>query len=110
MDPKLKMYILVRDAVPDHFAPVVAAHASLGCYLKYKDHPMIQKWVEGVFYKVVVRVNDKEFEAAKQFPDVHVQTEAGLGGIEATVSMVPREEWPKAVKFYRLWKPKEENQ
>ena len=33
----MKMYIFIKDFVPDEFAPVVAAHASLACYLKYKN-------------------------------------------------------------------------
>lgn len=104
--PKLKMYILVRDCVPDEFAPVVAAHGALGCFRKFEHDELMHEWVNGIFYKVVVRVNDKEFEAAKQFDKVHVQTEAGLGGIEATVTLSPRYDWPKPVRFYNLWKPK----
>lgn len=102
---KLKMYILVRDSVPDEFAPVVSAHGALGCYLKFNGNPFMSKWVNGVFYKVVCRVSDKEFEAAKKFENVHVQTEAGLGGIEATVTLCPRYDWAKPVRFYKLWKP-----
>lgn len=32
----LKMYILVKDSVPNGFAILAAAHASLACYLKFK--------------------------------------------------------------------------
>ncbi|VTU00204.1 unnamed protein product [Gemmataceae bacterium] len=35
--PKLRMYILVREAVPAGFAVVAAAHASLAAYLAFRD-------------------------------------------------------------------------
>ena len=100
----MKMYILVRESVPAGFAILAAAHASLACYLKFRDTPEVEAWLSGPFYKVVCRVTDAEFEAAKAFEDNLVLTESGLGGAEVAIAFRPREEWPKAFKFYRLYK------
>ena len=100
----MKMYILVRESVPTGFAVLAAAHASLSCYLKFRDSPEVAEWLSGPFYKVVCRVTDAEFEAAKAFEDHVVLTEAALAGAEVAIAFRPREEWPKAFKFYRLYK------
>lgn len=100
----MKMYILVKDSVPNGFAILAAAHASLAAYLKFKDTPEIAEWLSGPFYKVVCRVNDKEFDAAKQFADNVVLTESALGQAEVAIAFKPREEWPKPFKFYTLYK------
>lgn len=98
------MYILIKDSVPNGFAILAAAHASLAAYLKFKDTPEIAEWLSGPFYKVVCRVNDKEFDAAKQFADNVVLTESALGQAEVAIAFKPREEWPKPFKFYTLYK------
>jgi len=99
----VKTYILVRESVPTGFAMLAAAHASLACYLEFRDSPEVTAWLAGPFYKVVCRVTDAEFEAAKAFEDHVVLTESGLGGAEVAVAFRPREEWPKAFRFYRLY-------
>jgi len=98
------MYILVRESVAPGFAILAAAHASLACYLKFQDSPEVAMWLAGPFYKVVCRVNDAEFEAAKAFEDHIVMTESALDGVEVAIGFRPREEWPKAFKFYRLYR------
>lgn len=100
----MKMYILVRESVPLGFAVLAAAHASLAAYLKFKDAPESATWLSGPFYKVVCRVTDPEFEAAKAVAEHVVLTESGWGGQETAIAFKPREEWPKAFKFLRLYK------
>lgn len=100
----MKMYILIRDSAPPGFAILAAAHAALACYLKFQDSPEIKEWLSGPFYKVICRVSDGEFEAAKSFEDHLVLTESALGGAELAIAFRPREEWPKAFRFYRLYK------
>jgi peptidyl-tRNA hydrolase len=100
----MKMYILVRESVPTGFAMLAASHASLACYLKFKDAPEVTEWLSGPFYKAVCRVNDKEFEKAKEFEDHVVLTESALDNQEVALAFKPREEWPKPFKFYRLYK------
>ena len=100
----MRMYILIRESVPTGFAMLAAAHASLACYLKFKDTPEVAEWLSGPFYKAVCKLNDKEFEKAKGFEDHVVLTESALDDQEVAVAFKPREEWPKPFKFYRLYK------
>ena len=100
----MKMYILIRESVPAGFAVLAAAHASLACYLKFKDEPEIYEWLSGLFYKAVCKVNDKEFERAKEFSDRVVLTESALDNREVALAFRPRTKWPKPFKFYRLYK------
>jgi hypothetical protein len=102
--PKLRMYILVREAVPVGFAVLAAAHASLAAYLKVKDSPEVEEWLSGPFYKTVCRVSDEEFERAKETPDHVVITESALGGQEVAIAFRPRVEYPKSFRFLKLYK------
>ncbi len=100
----MKMYILIKESVPLGFAVLASAHASLAAYLKFKDSAEVAAWLSGPFYKVVCKVTDDEFEQAKAVEDNVVLTESGLGGQEVALAFKPREEWPKAFKFLRLYK------
>lgn len=100
----MKMYILVKESVPVGFAVLATAHASLACYLKFRDSPEVQAWLAGPFYKVVCRVTAAEFEAAKHFVEHVILTESALDGAEVAIAFRPRAEWPKAFKFYRLYR------
>ena len=99
----MKMYILVKDDVPAGMAIVAAAHASLAAYLKYQDEPEVKEWLSGSFNKVVCKVNQKEFDSAKEEENRVVLTESALGGHEVAIAFIPRSEWPKKFKFYRKW-------
>jgi peptidyl-tRNA hydrolase len=98
------MYVLIRESVPLGFAVLAAAHASLACYLRFRDAPEVARWLSGPFAKVVCKVSDEEFERAKSFEDHVVLTESALGGQEVAVAFRPCEEWPKAFRFYKLYK------
>ena len=100
----MKMYILLKDSLPEGFSVLAAAHASLACYLKYQEDEDMQTWVSGTFYKVICKVNEKEFEKAKSFEDHVVLTESALDNQEVVIAFKPREDWPKAFKFYRLYR------
>ncbi len=100
----MKMYILIRESVPTGFAMLAAAHASLACYLKFRDTSEVSEWLSGPFYKAVCKVNDEEFENAKEFEDHVVLTESALDNQEVALAFRPREEWPKSFRFYRLYK------
>jgi hypothetical protein len=47
---------------------------------------------------------DDEFEKAKAFTDHVVLTESALAGQEVAIAFKPREEWPNAFRFYRLFR------
>ncbi len=100
----MKMYILIKDDVPEGFAVLAAAHASLAAYLKFRDSEEVKEWLSGSFYKVICRVNGKEFEKAKTFEDQVVLTESALEHKEVAIAFKPRKEWPKPFKFYKLFK------
>ncbi|MFC4635549.1 peptidyl-tRNA hydrolase [Dokdonia ponticola] len=100
----MKMYILIKDDVPEGFAILAAAHASLAAYLKFKEDPDMQHWISGTFYKVVCKVTNKEFQKAKTVEDHVVLTESALDHTEVAIAFKPREEWPKPFRFYKLYR------
>lgn len=100
----MKMYILIKESVPLGFALVAAAHASLAAYLKFQDTPEVKEWLAGPFFKAVCKVTDEEFERAKECPDHIVVTESALGGAVVALGFKPRAEWPKAFKFFKLYR------
>ena len=100
----MKMYILVKESVPTGFALVAAAHASLAAYLKFQDTPEVREWLSGPFSKTVCKLTEEEFEQAKACPDHVILTESALGGAEVALAFRPRADWPKAFKFYRLYR------
>lgn len=100
----MKMYILIRESLPLGNAIVAAAHASLAAYLEFRDAPEVAAWLDGPFRKVVCRVSDQEFEQARGFADHVVLTESSLDGAEVAIAFKPRDAWPKAFRFYRLYR------
>lgn len=106
-----KMYILVKESIknwegkakdlPAGSAMVAVAHASLACYLKFKDAPNMVRWLAHSFKKVVCKVSDEEFEKAKELggrlkaveaPHHVVMTESMYGNQEVAIAFCPREE------------------
>jgi peptidyl-tRNA hydrolase len=102
--PKLKMYIIVRDDILLGIAVNSIAHTSLATYLKFKDEPIIKEWLETSFNKVTCVVNNNEFEKAKSEADCVIITESSLENKEVAIGFLPRVEWPKYFKFFRLLK------
>ena len=102
--PKLRMYLLIRESVPTGLAVLAAAHASLACYLRFRDAPEVAEWLAGPFYKAVCKVTDEEFERAKETADHVVLTESAIGGQEVAIAFKPRAEYPKAFRFFKLFK------
>lgn len=99
------MYILIRETVPNNLAPLVAAHSSLACYKKFEDDEDMNKWVNGIFKKVICMVNDKEFENAKNDGKYIITTESNLNNEIVTIAFCPREKYSKQFNYFRLWKP-----
>lgn len=100
----LKMYILLIDDLDPSWAPLVSAHASLSAYLGMQNKADMHMWAVSSFRKVICKVNQKEFDTAKMFKDVVVITESALDNKEVAIVLCPRGEYPKPVKFYKLWK------
>jgi peptidyl-tRNA hydrolase len=102
-----KMYIAVLDEFPDFMTPTLVAHAVLRhhdhCYEIIEEY---DEWFNNSFKKVVVRVNQKEFDKIAELPysvlswEVHT-----LGGKTSCVTVVVGEDIPKVLRFAKLWKP-----
>lgn len=104
----MKMYIAVLDQVPDHITPTLVAHAVLGAHLVFGENPVYQDWLKNSFKKVVLRVNQKEFDKIAAMPGVYLGHEnKTLDGIKSCAIPVPcaNEHLPNVLKFARLWKP-----
>ena len=103
----MKMYILIKDTVPDELAPVIAAHASLACFRVFENDPYMQKWIQESFKKVICKVNHKEFEKASRIKSSLPMTESTLGSEYICVALSPRpdHDWPNVIKFAKKWTP-----
>jgi len=105
---KSKMYILVVGTVQDKYVPVITAHASLACYLKFKYKMEMDMWLRYSFKKVVCSVSEEEFELAKTIcSNYNVTTESALSGREVAITFCPQE-YPEFFKRLQLWQPTEE--
>ena len=100
----LKMYILILDWVDIGHAINSASHGSLIGYLEWKDDPIIKLWLANSFRKVTCKVNQDEFDRAKQFDDFQVITELAFDGKEVGLVFKPRFKWPKFFNFLKLYK------
>jgi hypothetical protein len=54
--------------------------------------------------KAVCKATDDKFEQAKACPDHVVIAESALGGAEGRLAFRPRAEWPRAFRFFRLYR------
>lgn len=67
----MKLYIAVLDEFPDYMTPTLVAHAVLGFHVKIVSDPTSDLCVRYHWYlresfkKVVVRVNQKEFDKSQ---------------------------------------------
>lgn len=104
-----KMYIILKDVIPDEMAPTCAAHAAVACYIKYKDNPDTKEWEEESFRKVVCKVNDSVFQKLKKYEDYIIQGENKIGP-DLVLCFRPRSEWPNSFSFLSLWTPTKQNQ
>ena len=123
----MKLYIAVLDDCPDHMVPTVVAHAVLGAHLKFSAeqpdtywggtepaHPQYHSWLKDSFKKVVIRVNQKEFDKVAALPYCYLGYESTiLEGRNCCAIPLPvrrDEELPNVLKFARMWKPKVDGQ
>jgi len=104
----MKMYIAVLDEFPDYMTPTLVAHSVLAAHIKFENNETYSEWLTESFKKVVVRVNQKEFDKIRELPDVHFGHELHtLDGKETCAVICPRKEIPNVLKFAKLWKPKQ---
>lgn len=113
----MKMYIAVLDEFPDFMTPTLVAHAVLGHHHDsyVDDFPWLPKtayqtmydaWFYTSFKKVVLRVNQKEFDKISQLENVGLFHENNtLEGKKACAVIVVDDEVPNVLKFAKVWKP-----
>jgi len=103
----LKLYILVRESVPLGLAMTSVAHAVSSACLKWVGEPFFDLWRQWSFKKVVCKVNDAEFELAKEStgPSCRiVVTESELNGEETVMVVMPKAELHKMFKYLKLYR------
>ncbi|MBU8920809.1 MAG: peptidyl-tRNA hydrolase [Bacteroidales bacterium] len=109
---KLKMYILIREDVPDNFAPVIAAHAALLCSLCYNEWDEWDDWLNCSFKKVVCRVTTEQFDQMEQKLEGgdlgQVITESALGGADVAIVIPPMHDLDPFLRTLDLWSPNDE--
>lgn len=115
----LKMYIVIKDSVPDKMVPVLVAHSTLGAHLKFsgieeirKDADLYSVWLKESYRKVVVKVNDKQFENIKRL-DTEFTSKYGiyegyenktLNGETSCLVLIARHgNLPKDLSYAKLW-------
>jgi hypothetical protein len=102
-----KLYIAVLDTVPDNMVPVLVAHAMLTAHLAfYGEHAAYSDWLNYSFRKVVLKVNQKEFNKILLEDAVSVSHEnSTLGGADSCIVVSPREDHCSVIKFAKMWAP-----
>lgn len=120
MSNSSKMYICVRDDVPDFIVPTLVGHAVLGYHIENavewgslcgstpnKFEFLYDDWLENSFKKCVVKVNQKEFTKIAALPNVGLFHEnKTLNGEKCCAVLVVGDEIPNVLKFAKLWSPK----
>lgn len=105
----MKMYIAVLEDVPDHMVPVLVAHAVLGAH-RYMNHRLeYQEWLADHFFKVVLRVNQKEFDKIAVLDCTYLGYERTVLNAEHSCAValpVRKDNIPNVLKFAKLWSPK----
>lgn len=99
----MKMYIAIREGLPDFYDPDFSGSLSNCCPCKVPEY---QKWLDESFKKATVRVSIKEFDKIAQLPLVYGGREIHTCNGEITCIVVcPTETVPNVLKFAKLWKP-----
>lgn len=112
----MKLYIAVLDDFPDYMTPTLVAHSVLGYHLTVpntlgtKLFIDYRAYLDKSFKKVVVRVNQSEFNKIASLPDVYLGHEnSTLEGKKSCAVWLynGEDKMPRVLQFAQLWKPKE---
>jgi len=107
----MKMYIAVLDEVPDFMVPTLVAHSVLGAHLAMCEWSEYDEWLNTSFRKVVLTVNQKEFDKIAAIRHTYLGHEnTTLDGRKSCAIPVPceNEDRPNVLKYAKMWKPKDE--
>lgn len=105
--PTIKMYIAVLDEFPDYMVPTLVAHSVLNAHMKFSQESSYKKWLDESFKKVVLKVNQKEFDKIASLGQVHLGHEnKTLDGKKSCAVVCPFDgDLPNVLKYGKLWKP-----
>jgi peptidyl-tRNA hydrolase len=114
VDVYSKMYIAVREDVPDFMVPTLVAHSVLGAHMSFKDEVSYNEWLSESFRKVTLRVSIKEFNKILTLTDHLLYTgyeKTTLNAEPSCVVVCPvySNKIPNVLKFGKLWKPLDNN-
>jgi hypothetical protein len=104
----MKMYIAVLDAVPDFMVPTLVAHSVLGAHLAMCKWSEYDEWLDTSFRKVVLRVNQKEFDKIAALEHTYLGHEnTTLEGRKSCAIPIPceNEDRPNVLVYAKMWKP-----
>lgn len=113
-----KLYIAVLDEFPDYMTPTLVAHSVLGYHLQVVSNPVTDlanayhTYVRTSFKKVVVRVNQSEFDKISKIDGVYLGHEnKTLDGKKSCAVWLDngKDVLPNVLKYAKLWKPKDSN-
>lgn len=115
------MYIAVLDQVPDFMVPTLVAHTAIAAHMKftkvtqyiYSEHtspfyPAYMDWLDNSFKKVVLRVNQKEFDKIAALEHVYLGHEnTTLDAVKSCAIPLPMEndDRPNVLRCAKMWKP-----
>jgi hypothetical protein len=104
----LKLYIAVLDDFPDYMVPTLVSHSVLAADRIFAGSELYDIWFADSFKKVVIRVNQKEFDKISQLPSVYLGHEKKThDGRKSCAVVYPRVENPNVLTFAKMWKPKQ---
>jgi hypothetical protein len=107
-DRTMKMYIAVLDQVPDGMVPTLVAHSVLGAHLAMCEWSEYDEWLSTSFRKVVLRVNQKEFDKIAALEHTYLGHEnTTLEGRKSCAIPIPceNEDRPNVLKYAKMWAP-----
>lgn len=105
-----KMYIAVLDEAPDYMVPTLVAHSVINGHRLFEGNEIYDDWLLNSFRKVVLRVNNKEFDKIRstlQCWEGHENTICDGKASCLVVLPIESDSVPNVLKFAKLWKPKE---
>lgn len=103
-----RLYIAVRDQVPDYIVPTLVAHTILNADAHFKENLQYQAWKNLSFKKCVIRVNEKEWNKITALEDVYLGYENRTLNAEMSCAVVlpcPNSNIANVLKFAKLWQP-----
>lgn len=105
-----KLYIAVLDDFPDYMVPTLVAHTILNHHNAHSYSDAYRAWFDSSFRKVVVRVNQKEFNRISNLYGCVVGHENSTLGGRPSCAVYLYDgllEIPNVLKFAKLWAPKQ---